>query len=135
MPTERQSAPALLNRNRNPLTHHRWVVRDVDRYTQHQLQHMLPLRERTRHLGLAAAEMLVVAIRRQRIVQVLARRSFGVDQQVVVTSLGLLNPRRRTAHAREPELHQHRTFNRRPISQIDEIHASAVTQTQDSYFR
>ena len=53
-------------------------------------------------LGLAGAEVEVVAVVRDRLVQ---RRQVGVDQQVVVAGIGLVHACRRHAHVAQPEPH------------------------------
>ena len=62
---------------------------------------MCARRKRDRRFGLAAAEVEMVLVIRDRLVE---RRQIRVDQEVVVAAVGSVGACRRDAHSVQPEM-------------------------------
>jgi hypothetical protein len=83
-----------------------WIERDVLSITHQELQRVLPGRQLDPYLGLPAAEVKVITVVWDRLIE---RRQVGdVDQEVMVGGLGLLHARWGYAYVAgphpEPEL-------------------------------
>ena len=71
------------------------------RVAEQQLQRVRSGREREFSFRLAAAEVQMVLVIGDRLVE---RRQVRVDQEMMVTRVGPLGSRRRDAHAMQPEM-------------------------------
>ncbi len=83
----------------------RRLMRDVVRVAQQKLESVAPRREGDGRLGLASAEMQVVFIVGDRLVE---RRERRVDQEMVMSGIRLLDSGRGDAHLRQSEPNRER---------------------------
>src|SRR3954469_17444782 len=89
-----------LDENLDAFGNHRRIVRDMALVSQNQLKRMLARGKRDLLLGLAIAEMNVVQVTWQRLIQ---RRRIDIDQKVMMASIGLGDARGRNAHVAQAE--------------------------------
>src|SRR5262245_11411692 len=96
----------ILDENLDAFGNHRRIMRDVALVSQNQLKRMLARGKRDLLLGLAIAEMNVVQITWQRLIQ---RRRRDVNQQVMMARIGLGDARGRNAHVAQAERSEEHT--------------------------
>ena len=90
-----------------------------------QLQRMQARPERDLGLGLAGAEVQVIEVVGNGLVE---RRQLGIDQQMVMARILALGPGRRNAHIAQAEGNLETCGNRRSILEIDEVDFRARTR-------
>lgn len=98
-------------------------MRDVQVVAEQQLEGMGAGRELDRGLGLAAAEVADLPGLRQRQAHV---DLGGVDQQVVVAGVRVIEAGGRHAHAAQAELHRHRRGHDGAVGGRDEVDRGAL---------
>lgn len=77
-------------------------------------------REREHGFGLTTAEMAMLVIGRDRLLELFTRQ-LCVDQKMVMAGIGRLHPGGSDAHAGKPKLHLERAGYGVTVLQIDEI--------------
>jgi hypothetical protein len=87
---------------------------------EHDLQGVLARWKLDQRFSLAAAEMQVLLVRRDGVLQLLTGDGF-IDQQVMMAGLRLFHACGRHAHPGQSELDQQRTRNSIAVLQVDEV--------------
>ena len=104
------------------LGHHGRIVRNVLLVAQQQLQGVFAGRQRHLGLGLAGAEMQMVEVVRNGLIQ---RGQVGVDQKMVVPGVRAIRACRRDPHTAETEVNGGLLGNRCAVRKIDEVDCRA----------
>jgi hypothetical protein len=86
---------------------------------EQKLQLVPAERERHRRLGLAGAEVQVLEVVRDRLIE---RRQFGIDDEMMVPGVGIGQPRRRDTHVDQSEMDRDVRRNLVAVLHADEIH-------------
>ena len=113
---------SLLHCDRDDVTGHDGIMRDVVMVSHDQLQRVRSRRKRQRRLGLSGPEMTVLIIsrkRRHRIDRLL------VDQQMMMSRILFLDTRRGYPHSDEAKFYGHRSAEHRTVLRFDKIHLGA----------
>jgi len=93
-------------------------MRDMILIPQQQPERVFPGRQSDLSLALGVAEVQMIEIRRDRLVQ---RRQLGIDQQMVVPGIRTIYTRPRQLHATKPKTNRRLGWNQRAILEIEEI--------------
>ena len=103
--------------------HHRRIVRHMIFVGEQKLQRVLPEGKGDGRFRLPGAEMQMIEVVRDRLVQ---RRQLGIDQEVMVPGIGIVDAGRRDAHLEEAEVKRHLRANDGAVLQTDEINARVL---------
>ena len=106
------------DRDRNGLGHDRRIVRDVIGIPEQELQGVLTRGQRDRCFRLPRPEMLVVEVIGDWLIE---RRELGVDQEVMVTGIGLVQAGRGHAHILKAKVQRNLRRNGSPVLDAYEI--------------
>ena len=104
------------------LRHHGWRVGNVILVAHQKLQRMVAGLERDFRFGLSGAEVQMVEVARDRLIE---RRQIGVDQQMVMAGVLAIRSRGRDPHVPQPEIERHFFRNRRAVLEVHEIDLGA----------
>jgi len=96
----------------------RGLVRNMVEIAEQELKSMSAGRQRDRRLGLAGAEMQMIGVVWNRLVE---RRQRRIDQKMVVPGIGSVDAGRRNAHADQPKSYRQRLRDLSAVAGIDEI--------------
>src|SRR5262249_28340125 len=94
-------------------------MRNVVLATHQQLNRVLSSLERQLCLGLPRSEVEVVEVIGYRLIE---RGQLGVNQDVMVTGVRAIDPRRRNAHILQAEMNRDRGRDHRPVLYIVEVY-------------
>ena len=98
---------------------------------QQELQRMVAGRQRDFRLGLGAAEMQMVEVARDLPIKCRKRR---IDQQVMMSAVGLAGARRRQFHSGDAEFHRHLTLDRGAVRRLYQGNTGASRRGRSGLF-